>query len=180
MRNKNKTKESFKIGPLFIFLFFIIFPFDTIARLYKGLTGDNRSEFIRTFVDSGEWVTFVIFGIIVLFGIKYIKKSGIFDNKKKLLEELRMRGISVSCTLTDIKQNPNIHVGKKMPYNVFVEGLNPITNKKMVWKSVSFWSNPDKYLQKGQTITVYLDPQKTNKYAIDLSFIPENLYKIRG
>jgi hypothetical protein len=180
MKNKYKTKESFKIGPLFIFLFFMFFPFDTIATLYKGLTGDNRSEFIQTFTYSGDWLTFIVFGIIAFFCIKYIKKSGIFDNKKKLLEELRMRGISISATLIEIKQNPNIHVGKKMPYNVFVEGVNPITNKKMVWKSVSFWSDPIKYLQKGQIIVVYLDPQNSHKYAIDFAFLPENLYKIRG
>jgi len=91
--------------------------------------------------------------------------------KRKELEFYKRNGIRLEARFAGVEEDETIRVNGRHPCYVIAE----VTTGSQVqrYKSESYLRNPSPYLKDVETIIVYLHPFDSDKYIMDMSFIPE-------
>jgi hypothetical protein len=113
----------------------------------------------------------------------FIKFHGIYTkpNRKYLMKT----GIRVPTKFTAIKKMESLtsradptYIGDgkwTCPYVVITAGINPVTGREMRFESAYIEVDPLGILKEGESIDVYIDPKKPDRYFMDLTALQDKL-----
>ena len=125
---------------------------------------DSFSLYLGQALVAGTGLVFVLLGS----GIMAVPKLKGRKNKR-----LKEAGQAVATTFKEVKQNTNLTIGGRRPYNVITTWVDPSTNETYTFSSDNIWFNPkDQIVQ--DKITVYMEPGNPKKYYVDVSFLKTN------
>jgi uncharacterized protein DUF3592 len=98
----------------------------------------------------------------------------IVANKKRqqTIEWLKRSGQLIQADFIEVQQG-NVTVNNRHSLLVTCQWLNPADQQVYVFKSDNLWYDPSSFIQPGQKIPVYINPNNPKKYFVDLSFLPE-------
>ena len=153
---------------------------EKLAKLVKGDTVSLYYDLINPesiFIPTGrENVTFVVLGAFgslmclpaIFFLIIQIRSS-------QKIKQLKVGGKKIKTAITQIEPLNQRKILGITPYIIHCEGSTGISNGKLQkFKSNLIWANPQDYLSDSQ-IDVYIDLSDSNKYGLDLSFLPSEV-----
>lgn len=85
---------------------------------------------------------------------------------------LRENGQKIQTKISAVDLNTSLSVNGRHPYVITSQWTDPHTNTVRVFQSESIWFDPREFVQ-GETIGVFIDPNNSNKYFVDISFLPK-------
>ncbi len=92
--------------------------------------------------------------------------------KKRSHERLRQTGTPIQTKLQKVAENTGYRSHGRHPYQILSQWQNPRTGEIHVFTSENIGFDPSDYLP-GKEIMVFIDPEKPDKYYVDLSFLPK-------
>ncbi len=110
---------------------------------------------------------FIILGIPLLLTFKNIIKIIIIKINKKLCNNQNTKVIILKNF--QIKKHTlyiDDNTGKVYFYYVECKWINPVNNKRYIFRSENFWHDPKKYI-KDSDIRIYINPKHPKVYYID-------------
>lgn len=153
----------------------------------EELSGGNSSmregETLKVYYDplsprdvrSSNKIT-VVHGLTAIFPVVFIVAGismGIVPSiKSSKRRKLKETGEQVSAVITEVILDTSIKINKRHPYKALCEAVDPLTGERYLYSSEGFMDDI-RYL-KGQTVTVYYDPDDKGKYYVDLDSADEN------
>lgn len=90
---------------------------------------------------------------------------------RKQAEWLRRNGRRLKTTFTGVELNQSLRVNGRSPYHILSQSTDPASNTVRVFKSENIWFDPSEYIHR-ETIDVLVDPGDSQKYVMDISFLP--------
>lgn len=101
-------------------------------------------------------------------------------NKGKLEKKLKENGELIYADYVETVLNNSLRVNGVQPYNIICEWINPLDNKKYIFKSKNIWIDPENIIKEKniKQFPVYIDNNK-KKYTIDLDSLMENIVDLR-
>lgn len=128
-----------------------------------------------TDVRSSKSVT-AIHGFTAIFPVVFIAAGilmGIVPSvKSSKRKKLRETGEQTAAVITDVVVDRSVKINKRYPYKALCEVIDPVTGERYLYSSEGFMDDI-RYL-KGQTVTVYYDPNDRGKYYVDLDSADED------
>lgn len=88
------------------------------------------------------------------------------------LLDLKTKGREIQAQITAITPDTTRELNGQHPWRIYAQWLDPETQEQHQFQSRPLWLDPQPFIT-GDTITVYLDPVKTKRYRMDLSFLPK-------
>jgi hypothetical protein len=88
------------------------------------------------------------------------------------IEWLRAHGNHVKGGSPRAVHDESLVVGGRSPFLVEVDVHDPVRNEVRVLTSARVWFDPVPYLEDLEALDVYIDPERSERYFIDLSFLP--------
>jgi len=99
---------------------------------------------------------------IVLFGILKVKK----------VKYLKRHGVPVLAKFQGVNVNDSIRVNGRSPYQISAQWQNPYTSEIHTFNSDNIWFDPTDYINRND-ITVLIDKKNPDRHYIDISFLPK-------
>ena len=88
------------------------------------------------------------------------------------LLDLKTKGREIQAQITAITPDTTRELNGQHPWRIYAQWLDPETQETHQFQSRPLWLDPQPSIP-GDTIRVYLDPIKTKRYRMDLSFLPK-------
>lgn len=85
---------------------------------------------------------------------------------------LRAHGLRVQGGSPRVVYCDEIDVQGRSPFRVEVDVHDPARNEVRVLTSEYVWFDPGSYLERRDALDVYVDPKRSDRYLVDLSFLP--------
>jgi Protein of unknown function (DUF3592) len=98
------------------------------------------------------------------------RRPGKADNAD--VDWLRAHGHRVKGGSPRAVPDDSLAILGRSPFLVEVDVHDPVRNEVRVLTSASLWFDPAPYLKDREALDVYIDPQRPERYFIDLSFLP--------
>lgn len=95
---------------------------------------------------------------------------GMLGKRKK--EHLLAYGNAVETEFQGVERNGALEFNGKNPWRISSQWVNPATDKLRIFYSENLWFDPTRFVTKKQ-LTVLLDPEKPERYYMDISFLPK-------
>lgn len=114
---------------------------------------------------------FVVMGG-VLIGIAPLVRHHTRSLSSADAEWLRRHGRRVSGGSPRAILDETIDVNGRSPFRVEVDVHDPVRNDVRVLSSGRVWFDPGPFLMNREALNVYIDPQRPERYLVDLSFLP--------
>jgi hypothetical protein len=87
-------------------------------------------------------------------------------------EWLRRHGRLISGRSPRVVHDKTIDVMGSSPFRVDVDVHDPVRNEVRVLSSGLVWFDPGPFLTDREALDVFIDPQRPERYLVDLSFLP--------
>jgi len=81
-------------------------------------------------------------------------------------------GTPVQTQFTDVQHDTRVKVNGRSPYRVHSQWQNPRDGRVYTFMSDPMWVHPGPFLKDRPQITVKLDPDRPQRYWMDLRFVP--------
>ena len=104
-------------------------------------------------------------GIGIILGFVWLPKHLVKRN-----EWLKQNGIKTKAKLFSIEINFRIQIQIRHPYYIQAKGINPVTNKKQMFRSENIWFNPQNKVPKELTVLVHPNGKH---YYMPLNFLDQ-------
>ncbi|HEY5805659.1 MAG TPA: hypothetical protein VIT90_18430 [Lysobacter sp.] len=92
--------------------------------------------------------------------------------RRKLARLLVLHGQAVEALVTGVRASALFQVNGRSPYHVEAQWLDPATREVRTFKSWSLWYDPKVFI-KHEHVVVYIDPQRSDRYYMDIASLPE-------
>lgn len=126
---------------------------------------------IRSFFTLWGLATVLFSMGLVFFSIGFIPfLLDIFRGKRA--EELKVNGVKVNANVEQVKYISNYTMNGVSPYKIIATWQHPETSHVYTFKSQNIWYDPTSYIE-NNSVNVYIDETKPNKYYMDLGFLPK-------
>jgi hypothetical protein len=89
---------------------------------------------------------------------------------------LKLNGKLVQATFQEVWLNESSETMGKNPYQIIATWHDFKTNEVLTFASDDVWYDPSPYV-KTRSIPVYFDENNTQRYFVDLSFLPKSVEK---
>ena len=102
-------------------------------------------------------------------------------NKSSLEKRLKENGEVVYANYSETILNTMYKVNGKSPYIIICEWVNPVDNKRYIFKSKNIWIYPNNIIEEKniKQFPVYIDKENKNKYFVDVDFLTEDVVDLR-
>ncbi|MBK5971170.1 MULTISPECIES: DUF3592 domain-containing protein [Thiorhodovibrio] len=144
-------------------------PGETVEVLYPP--DDPHKATLRSVLQL--WFTEILLGglgsLFLLIGLGFSLPLVLSRRRRARLHHT---GKPVQTTVTDVHQDSRFSARGRHAYRITTQWQNPRTGKVHVFTSEPVWFDPTDYLNRSH-VTVLIDPERPNRYAMDLSFLPE-------
>lgn len=91
--------------------------------------------------------------------------------RKSLATRLMQSGRRVDALVRRVQVSKVFQVNGRSPYRIEALWLDPDTRQMHTFKSWYLWYDPTVFIVEDH-VAVYIDPQRTGRYYMDLSFLP--------
>ncbi len=120
------------------------------------------------------WLAPIVFGFIgaVATSVSLVILWRTRGPSKADADWLRAHGLRVQGDSPRVVYCDDIDVQGSSPFRAEVDVLDPARNEVRVLHSEYVWFDPAPYLVGRDTLDVYLDPKRPERYLVDLSFLP--------
>jgi hypothetical protein len=143
---------------------------DRVEVLYDP--DDPQDARLTGFFDL--WLLPLVFGVMglgfsaaALFVIRSTRAPSKAD-----ADWLREHGLRVHGGSPRVVQSEDVTVDGRSPFRVEVDVHDAVRNEVRVLTSEDVWFDPAPYLEDHDPLDVYLDPERPDRYLVDLSFLP--------
>jgi Protein of unknown function (DUF3592) len=119
------------------------------------------------------WLLAIIFGALgSVFSL--IGLGGLFlpRYRARQAQELKLHGTPIETEFQNVELNGNIKMNGRSPWRIVSRWLDPARNELHLFHSENLWFDPTPFI-KSQRLTVFVDPNNFNRYAMDVSFLPK-------
>jgi hypothetical protein len=128
--------------------------------------------------ELGDFLDLWLFpGVIVVIGGSFLGSALFVRHRTRGLssadtEWLRRHGHFVRGGSPRVTHDETIDVRGRSPFRVDVDVYDPVHNEVRVLSSERVWFDPSPFLTDRETLDVYIDPERSERYLVDLSFLP--------
>jgi len=120
---------------------------------------------------TGLWSSAIAPGVL---GTAFLSISGLVfflqARRARLKKYLLSYGMRIQTDFQSV-QTGFIAVNRRTPFRIMTQWLDPATSSVRVFQSEDIWFDPTRYITQ-KHITVLIDKENTNRYYVDLSFLP--------
>lgn len=92
--------------------------------------------------------------------------------RKRTRERLLREGRRVSAEVTAIAYDTSVQVDGRSPYRVLAQWHDERANAVRLFESEPIWYDPSEFIAPGHTVSVYLDRERPERYAMNLGKLP--------
>lgn len=92
-------------------------------------------------------------------------------SQQKRAGYLIQNGLPIQAQFLRVVQDDTLTVNNRSPYRVIAQGRHPVSGQEQEFRSPMIWTDPGEQFQ-GQRLTVYVDPQRTKRYYMDVPGTP--------
>ncbi|ATS22878.1 hypothetical protein PK69_17865 [Xanthomonas phaseoli pv. phaseoli] len=85
---------------------------------------------------------------------------------------LRQHGMVVEARFVCVERNASLQVNGVHPFRILAHRHDRAHNTLTEYRSDNLWTDPQPFLRDGQSLRIFVDPQRPSRYHIDLSFLP--------
>ena len=85
---------------------------------------------------------------------------------------LRQHGTVVEAHLVCVERNASVQVNGMHPFRILAHRHDRTPNTLTEYRGDNLWTDPQPFLREGQSLRVFVDPQRPSRYHMDLSFLP--------
>ncbi|QJD69304.1 DUF3592 domain-containing protein [Xanthomonas campestris pv. badrii] len=85
---------------------------------------------------------------------------------------LRQHGTVVEASFVCVERNASVEVNGVHPFRILAHRHDRTHNILMEYRSDNLWTDPQPFLRDGQSLRVFVDPQRPARYHMYLSFLP--------
>lgn len=184
-KHKYRSSKSFQYSPVVLFTTKKGEQIEFISSLSSNMSIYHKGDKVKIFYDANDpynaeingflalWLAPLIVGVfgIVFFSIGFsIFLTGYLRRKKK--EYLLSNGKPIMTTFSQVVLNTGLKANGESPFQIHSQWFDPHNNELYVFKSYNIWFDPTKFI-KTENIKVFIEPGKTKKYYMDISFLPQ-------
>jgi hypothetical protein len=86
-------------------------------------------------------------------------------------DQLRTNGRLIHAELERVELNESFEVNGTHPFRIVARWHDAPNNQLYIFRSANLWFDPSEFIP-GNTVPVYIDPNKPTRYHLDTSFLP--------
>ncbi|UNK50633.1 hypothetical protein MNR01_06410 [Lysobacter sp. S4-A87] len=91
--------------------------------------------------------------------------------RRSLAVGLMRHGRQVDALVRRVQVSGMLQVNGRSPYRIEAQWMDPATGEMHTFKSWNLWYDPTVFIRQDHVV-VYIDPQRSDRYYMDLSFLP--------
>lgn len=92
--------------------------------------------------------------------------------RRNLAMQLMRHGRAVEARVTDVQDDGLFQVSGHAPYRIVAQWVDPATGEVHIFRSWKVLNDPRVFLRHDHVV-VYIDPQRSERHFLDISFLPE-------
>ena len=94
-------------------------------------------------------------------------------HRKKTTKKLKEQGIKIEAIYLKTIINTSYSINECHPYKIICEWIDPVDQKKYIYKSVNLWTDPEDIIRQKniKTFPVYIDRKNKKKYVVDIEIL---------
>ncbi|ATS49566.1 DUF3592 domain-containing protein [Xanthomonas citri pv. fuscans CFBP 6996] len=85
---------------------------------------------------------------------------------------LRRHGTVVEARFVRVERNASLQVNGMHPFRILANHHDRTHNTLTEYRSDNLWTDPQPFLRDGQSLRIFVDPQRPSRYHLDLSLLP--------
>ncbi len=141
---------------------------DIVEVLYdpNNPTDARLSDLVTNYL--GSTILFIFAFIFSLAGwIPFL----VFLTRERREKWLKHNGMKITTTVKAVVQNKNYTLNGRHPWQIEAEAHTPNQTAPQKFTSTIIWKDPNEQVKVGDTVSIYIDPNKPERSVLDIDFL---------
>ncbi|QSX75119.1 hypothetical protein HIV01_000635 [Lysobacter arenosi] len=92
--------------------------------------------------------------------------------QRSFASRLLQHGTALEARITRVLAGGLFQVNGGSPYRIEAQWVDPVTGEVRIFRSWNLWNDPAVFIRH-EHVVVHIDPQRSDRYYMDVSFLPE-------